>query len=125
MKFGNRTTISRTFCTACGREGISIPRKAGHQREAGHLKVLYCLYCQKETNHVEIRPFGSYNEEDFKLEFDLGRFLPDGTRVPIKDLKPCKCTDCKCNINGKCWNSNGKNECEKEEEDEDICQHFM
>lgn len=107
MKYVNAMTVSRTRCTQCGKEGICIPRRAGQQREAGHLKNIYCLYCKKETNHVEIRPFGSYRDEDFDLEFKTGRFLEDGTRVPIKDLPPCKCTKCRCNINGNCWNSNG------------------
>ena len=107
MKYANTTTVSRFFCTACGNEGVPIVRKQGQQREGGHLKRLFCLHCKKETNHAEIRPFGSYSYEDFLLEFSTGRFLEDGTRIPVKDLPSCKCVKCYCNQHGKCWNSNG------------------
>ena len=36
---------------------------------------MFCLNCQEETNHVEIRPFGQYQYPDFKEEYDLGRFF--------------------------------------------------
>lgn len=103
----NKVTISSFYCTSCGNESIPLPRKIGQAREAGHLKELYCIHCKKTVNHVEVRHFGSYTKEDFDLEFKTGRFLEDGTRIPIKDLPSCKCTKCRCNINGNCWNSNG------------------
>lgn len=98
------------YCTCCGKQGIPIARKIGKQREAGHLKKLFCLNCQKETNHVEIRPFGSYQYEDFKEEYDLGRFI-DGNRIPVADLMSCSKIDCTYNRHGKCWNSNYSYEC--------------
>lgn len=70
---------SRFFCTACGKEGMEIPRKNGQQREAGHLKKLYCIYCKKEVNHAEIKENGNYTIEDFKREFNSGVFV-DGLR---------------------------------------------
>ena len=75
MAKNQEITSSDFYCTRCGRKGIPIARKVGKQREAGHLKKLYCMYCKEEINHAEIRPFGDYNYEDFKLEFDLGRFF--------------------------------------------------
>lgn len=76
---------SRFFCTKCGREGIPIIRKQGKIREAGHLKKLYCIYCGEEVNHAEVREIGGYTYEDFKEEFEAGRFI-DGAREEIKDL---------------------------------------
>lgn len=73
-------TISEMYCTECGNKGIDIPRKRGREKEAGHLKSLYCLNCKKKTNHVEIRPFGSYNKNDFLIEFENGNFK-NGIRV--------------------------------------------
>ena len=64
-----KTTISEFYCVECGKKGIPIARKLGAQREAGHLKSLWCVYCQKQTNHAEIRPFGTYTVENFKEEF--------------------------------------------------------
>lgn len=108
-------TTSDFFCTQCGERGIPVPRKKGDQREAGHLKKMYCLKCQKKTNHAEVRPFGSYNYEDFKEEFELGRFV-DGKRIPVADLISCGNISCKCNKSGKCWNAAQKHKCPKEEE---------
>lgn len=74
-------TISKMFCTKCGREGIAVPRKIGKYREAGHLKNLYCIYCGCERNHVEIRSmYSDYNYEDFQLEMKYGNFDEDGNR---------------------------------------------
>ena len=102
---------SRFFCTQCGNEGIPIMRKKGQMREPGHLKKLYCMHCKKEVNHVEIREIGGYTEEDFRREFELGRFKNDGQRVKRKDLLQCSNINCLFNINGKCWNSNNSNDC--------------
>lgn len=52
---GRHFTISQFKCTQCGNIGIPISRKQSRQREQGHLKKLYCIYCKEETNHVEIR----------------------------------------------------------------------
>ena len=73
--------ISDTYCTQCGKKNIPIPRKRNKSREAGHLKKMWCIHCQKTTNMVEIRNFGqSYTLEDFELEFEYHNFNEDGTR---------------------------------------------
>lgn len=101
---------SRFFCTECGREGVPIMRPKGAQRESGHLKKLYCIYCQKEVNHAEIRENGNYTLEDFQQEFNLGRFK-NGDREAISELSECSCAHCPFNVNGRCWNSNRTNNC--------------
>ncbi len=103
-------TISDFFCTECGRRGLSCGRRVGSQREAGHLKKLYCMYCGKETNHAEVRPYGAYNVEDFEEEFRLGRFV-DGQKIPIAELMSCSKRDCEYNKDGRCWNSNHSFDC--------------
>lgn len=103
-------TISRFFCTECGNEGISIMRKEGSQREAGHLKKLFCICCGHETNHSEVQAHGSYTPDSFREEFELGRFI-DGQRIPVADLLSCSKTDCCYNRDGKCWNSNHSYKC--------------
>lgn len=109
-KVKNISTQSRFFCTCCGKEGMPIQRRKGTEREAGHLKKLYCIYCKKEVNHAEVREIGGYNEEDFKQEYNLGRFV-NGNKIAIKDLSDCSCKNCEYNVNGKCWNSNFSNDC--------------
>jgi hypothetical protein len=107
-------TISRFFCCGCGQEGIMIPRKVGNQRKKGHLKKIYCVRCG-EFNHVEIQPSSSYTVENFKEEFNLGRFV-NGERVPIAELDNCKEEKCDYCKNGKCWNANHSfNKCLKGE----------
>lgn len=101
---------SRFFCTNCGREGIPVARKKGQERKSGHLKKLYCIYCDKEVNHVEIKLAGDYSYEDFLEEFEAGRFR-DGNRDSIEDLLGCSKGECPFNKNGKCWNANNSAEC--------------
>lgn len=102
-----KITPSRFFCTRCGKEGMGIFRKVGQQREAGHLKKLYCIYCKDIVNHVEIKENGNYTVEDFQKEFELGRFV-NGQR---EELAQCSKEDCPYNINSQCWNSNGQAHC--------------
>ena len=106
----SKVTLSDFYCTKCGKKGIPIARKIGSQREAGHLKKLYCMFCKEENNHVEIRPFGNYTYEDFQMEFELGRFK-DGLRSSISELNSCSNVECKYNVNGKCWNTNESYNC--------------
>ena len=119
MSRNQKTTTSEFYCTKCGRRGIPISRKIGQQREAGHLKKLYCIYCGEEVNHAEVSPFGEYNYENFKSEFELGRFLEEGTRIPISELNSCSNIECKYNINGKCWNSNYSFNCDYRRDNND------
>ncbi len=103
-------TVSEFYCTKCAKRGIPIMRKPGKQKEPGHLKKLFCLNCGEEVNHVEIKPFGGYTYEDFKEEYDLGRFI-NGERVPVAELMKCSKVTCDYNKNGKCWNSNYSYHC--------------
>ena len=109
----NNINISDFYCTECGHKGIPLPRTSQHSREPGHLKVLYCPYCHKETNHCEVKHFGSYTYENFKEEFELGRFK-DGERLPVT---LCSKSDCKYNKDGNCWNSNHSYHCKYRKED--------
>lgn len=67
--------ISEFYCTYCGKKGLPVIRKEGRKREGGHLKKLYCLNCQKETNHVEICPNSDYTYENFLQEYSNGNFI--------------------------------------------------
>ena len=69
------------YCTQCHKKGIPIPRQPGSEREAGHLKKLWCIYCCKETNFCEIQPNAQrYTYEDFLIECEYNNFKEDGTR---------------------------------------------
>lgn len=76
------------YCTECGKKGMPLLRKEGQMREAGHLKKIYCLYCGKETNMVEIRSVGAgYTLQDFEDEIRYGNFK-DGKRIlPLGEFK--------------------------------------
>ena len=69
------------YCTQCGFRNIDVWRTLGRERESGHLKKLYCRYCGKEQNCVEIKQnVSKYTFEDFKVEFEYGNFNENGTR---------------------------------------------
>ncbi len=68
------------WCIRCGQQTIPIMRKAGFMHGKFHRKKLYCLHCQKETNHVEIRYPSKYTLDDFWIEFTHNNFTKEGTR---------------------------------------------
>lgn len=74
---GCNFSISDFYCTKCGNKGVPIPRRDSRVREKGHLKRLYCIYCKDVVNHVEIRAFDNYTYEDFKQDFEEGKFKED------------------------------------------------
>ena len=57
----------------------------------------------------------TYTEDDFKEEFELGRFI-EGKRCPINELYECSNTECPFNKNGKCWNANNSAQCKHKPE---------
>lgn len=68
-------TISDFYCVKCGNKGMPVPRKMSKQREAGHLKKLYCIHCKMFTNHVEIRPFDlNYTVDNLKEDIANGLY---------------------------------------------------
>lgn len=74
-------TASDFYCTRCGRQGIPIARRRGAEREAGHLKKLFCLNCKAEVNFCEIKPGATrYAYQDFLLEYENGNFDEKGNR---------------------------------------------
>lgn len=72
--------ISQFYCTQCGRRGIPLRRPREKQREPGHLKNLFCIWCKKKTNHTEVRSFGQYTYDTFLIEFKEGNFTEEGNR---------------------------------------------
>lgn len=63
------------YCLNCGREGIPIPRKIGHQYKQFHRKRLYCPWCKNEVNHIEIK--NTEQEQQFKLDFTKGVYVDE------------------------------------------------
>lgn len=80
-------TMSDFYCTKCGLKNFPIIRAVGKERESGHLKKLFCLYCQEDVNMVEIKQRGKYTLNDFWIEYNYGNFNLDGTRkMPWKQF---------------------------------------
>lgn len=81
---------SRFFCTRCGKENtMGVWRKPGQAREAGHLKNLFCIYCNEVVNHIELTENNpKYTMEDVNLELGYDNFTGDGQRVQtLNELK--------------------------------------
>ena len=84
----NNYEQSEFYCTRCGHKGLPVQRNKGQQREKGHLKKLYCIYCNDVVNHIECKPDGRYNKDDFELEYEYGNFDEEGVRIyPLGYLK--------------------------------------
>lgn len=80
---------SEFYCVKCGNKVFDIWRRKGAERNAGHLKRLYCLKCKEEINCCEIK-FGciNYTYEDFLLEFEGKNFNDNGERIlPFGEFK--------------------------------------
>lgn len=77
-----KMTCSDMYCTQCGKKNIPVQRNAGREREPGHLKRMFCIFCGREVNMVEIRDFGTgYTFEDFKFEYENHNFDINGLRL--------------------------------------------
>ena len=72
--------MSEFYCTQCGNKGFPSWRRTGREREAGHLKKIYCLTCGEQTNHVECKENTHYQYDDFKTEYEYGNFTEEGLR---------------------------------------------
>lgn len=84
----NNFTMSDFYCTQCGKKTFSLPRQASAQREPGHLKNLYCIFCKQTNNCVEIRPFSKYTIDDFLFELEQKNFTIEGQRlIPYDKLE--------------------------------------
>ena len=80
------SNFSDFYCTNCGHKGIPILRPSGKGREPGHLKKLFCLYCNSEQNMAEVRQKGKYTLEDFLIEFQNGNFENGQRKMPYKQF---------------------------------------
>lgn len=61
-RMGNPKRKSKFICLKCMRNngvGDGIQRN-NHQREYGHIKDLFCIYCKEETKNIEIRYCDDY-----------------------------------------------------------------
>ena len=56
---GKSVTQSGLICPECG-STFTIWRHKGSQRELYHKKFLYCITCQKVTNHIELHNIDEY-----------------------------------------------------------------
>lgn len=79
-------SLSDFYCTKCGHKGLPIIRKPGKDKEPGHLKKLFCFYCNSYENMVEIKQKGSYTLEDFFIEFQNGNFENGKRKLPYKQF---------------------------------------
>jgi hypothetical protein len=84
------------YCLNCGKKGIPIARKRGHQHSNGHYKKLFCLYCNEEINHFECKNYCDVIE--FKEKFEKGEFK-DAAKESISYVRNARIG--KINLGGK------------------------
>ena len=63
------------YCLKCGKKGLNVYRRQGHQHGKYHRKKLYCFYCKEEVNHMECRNQAEIDE--FKDAFERGEFIDE------------------------------------------------
>lgn len=62
------------YCMNCGNK-YTLPRRANRKKESMHRKVLYCPFCKKEVNHIEVK---NYLEKQIFLEnFQKGLYYQE------------------------------------------------
>ena len=61
------------YCINCGGKAMTLMRKMGSQREKFHRKRLYCPWCGKEINCVEIRNLDE--KDEFEMSYERGDFI--------------------------------------------------
>ena len=69
----NSYVVHDFYCVKCGKKGLPCYRRKSHQHEKGHLKKLYCIYCNEEVNHYECYSYDDVNK--FKEKFKKGVFI--------------------------------------------------
>lgn len=74
MSRHQQTTISEFYCTKCGKKGMPLARKRAKLRQGEHLKKLFCIYCQEEINHLEIRESDMFHKEELLERLKNGEF---------------------------------------------------
>lgn len=70
-----KTEMHDFFCLKCGKKGLPVHRRQGHQHGKYHRKKLYCFYCKEEVNHMECRNQAEIDE--FKDAFERGEFIDE------------------------------------------------
>ena len=63
------------YCLKCGKKGLNVYRRQGHQHGKYHRKKLYCFYCKEQVNHMECRNQAEIDE--FKDAFERGEFVAE------------------------------------------------
>lgn len=44
--------VSTLYCSVCKNKAF-VPRKHDEKRKIGHVKTMWCPYCQKKQNFIE------------------------------------------------------------------------
>lgn len=72
MAKGTPFDIHDFYCLNCGRRNLPLARSRSLQHKGGHRKNLYCIYCKKEVNHIEIRT--QQEKDEFLENFNKGLY---------------------------------------------------
>lgn len=73
-----KTNEHKFWCINCGKAGIPIQRKVGHQHGKNHRKKLWCPWCLTTINMVETR--NTEEEIQFKEDFMAGKFKEEAKK---------------------------------------------
>lgn len=68
----NKFEISEFVCQECGKS-FPLPRAKARRRKEGHVKDLWCPFCQKEVKTIEYRPRDFYKTLNGDIVNKTGR----------------------------------------------------
>ena len=79
MAKGNRFDMSSFYCPKCGKKAMDLPRPRSLTRQAFHRKKLYCPWCKKTYNCIEVR--NEIERREFIDDWEAGIYEAEAQEV--------------------------------------------
>lgn len=79
MAKGNRFDMSSFYCPKCGKKAMDLPRPRSLTRQAFHRKKLYCPWCKKTYNCIEVR--NEIERHEFIEDWEAGIYVAEAQEV--------------------------------------------
>ena len=68
----NRFDFSSFYCPSCGKKAMDLPRPRSLTRQSFHRKKLYCPWCKKTYNCIEVR--NEIERREFIEDWEAGAY---------------------------------------------------
>lgn len=75
----NKFDFSSFYCPACGKKTMDLPRPKSLIRQGFHRKKLYCPWCKKTYNCIEVR--NEIERREFIEDWEAGVYEAEAQEV--------------------------------------------